>query len=199
MDGGYTVDGRRAVLLDRDGTLNEDAGYLDRPESLRLLPGTVEALSSLQAAGWVLVVVSNQSGVGRGFFSQQDLDRVDARLRTLLAEAGVRLEASYYCPHAPWDACACRKPAPGLLQQAAADLEIDLANSVMVGDMIRDVQAGQAAGCRTVLLQTAPAPTEGLAPDAIFPALAQAVPWILSLAPRHVGAGFPALLQINAR
>lgn len=165
----------RAVFLDRDGTVNEEVGYLGHPEGLRLLPGVPAALAALQAAGWQLVIVSNQSGVGRGLFSAAAVEAVDARLRALLAAAGVRLTASYYCPHAPWESCTCRKPAPGLLLRAAADLDIDLTRSYMVGDQPRDVAAGRAAGCRTILLGPAADPTA----DVVLPDLPTAAAWIL--------------------
>jgi histidinol-phosphate phosphatase family protein len=165
----------RAVFLDRDGTVNEEVGYLGRPEGLRLLPGVTAALAALQAAGWQLIIVSNQSGVGRGLFPQAAVEAVDARLRELLAAAGVRLTASYYCPHAPWESCLCRKPAPGLLLRAAADLGIDLPRSYMVGDAPRDVAAGRAAGCRTILLGAA----ADAAADVVLPDLPTAAAWIL--------------------
>lgn len=180
---------RRAVFFDRDGTLNEDMGAggytaLAQPEMLHLLPGVAQALASLQAFGWELVVISNQSGVGRGFFTQQALDEVDGRLRALLAAAGVHLSATYYCPHAPWQSCRCRKPEPGLLLRAALDLDIDLHRSFMVGDMPRDVEAGRAAGCRTVLLRPQNSETEpSAAPsaaDASFTSLSEAATWILA-------------------
>lgn len=165
----------RAVFLDRDGTVNEEVGYLGHPDGLRLLPGVTAALAALQAAGWQLVIVSNQSGVGRGLFPLDAVAAVDARLRALLAAAGVRLTASYYCPHAPWESCDCRKPAPGLLLRAAADLGIDLSRSYMVGDQPRDVAAGRAAGCRTILLGDGTDP----AADLVLPDLPTAAAWIV--------------------
>lgn len=137
----------RAVFLDRDGTLIVDRGYLKDPGEVALLPGVPEALRKLKAAGCLLVVVTNQSGIGRGYFTHDDVLRAQARLEALLAEEGVILDGHYYCPHGPDEHCPCRKPAPGMLQQAARDLTIDLAASAMIGDKASDAEAGMAAGC----------------------------------------------------
>lgn len=147
---------RPAVFLDRDGTLNEEVGYLRSPEALSLVPGAREALRALQAAGFTLVVVTNQAGVGRGLLTPDQVEEVHARLADLLA--GVRLDF-YWCPHAPGPgnsvACGCRKPAPGLVFRAASELGLDLGASFLVGDRLRDVEAARAAGCRWLLLDPA--------------------------------------------
>ena len=147
-----------AVFLDKDGTLVEDVPYNVDPALIRLAPGAGEALRSLDAAGFRLLVVSNQSGVARRLFPEEALSPVAARLSALLAAAGVPLSGFYYCPHHP-DAdppyggtCECRKPAPGLILRAAAERGIDLARSWFVGDILDDVEAGRRAGCRTVLV-----------------------------------------------
>jgi D-glycero-D-manno-heptose 1,7-bisphosphate phosphatase len=145
---------RRAVFLDRDGTVIHDSGYLGDADSVRLLPGAAEALAALQRKGFAPVVVSNQSGIGRGIVTAEAADAVHDRFASLLAEAGVTLAAAYYCPHKPGDRCKCRKPSPGLLQRAARELDLDLPGSVMVGDKASDVEAGRRAGCLTVLLGT---------------------------------------------
>jgi histidinol-phosphate phosphatase family protein len=149
----------RAVFLDKDGTLLEDVPYNVRPELMRLAPNSAEGLRRLHAANYRLVVISNQSGVARGFFEEAALGPVERRLREMLAEVGVPLAGFYYCPHHPEGsvaayavACACRKPAPGLIQRAACDLGLDLPASWFVGDILDDVEAGRRAGCRTVLL-----------------------------------------------
>ncbi len=153
--------GCAAVFLDRDGVLIEDTGYPNDPDTLCILPGVPAALLRLQAAGWRLVVVSNQSGVARGYFSLETLDRIHERLTADLAIPGVVLEALYYCPHHPEGiapfavACDHRKPAPGMLTSAAAALGIDLGQSWMVGDKEDDVRAGHAAGCRSVRIASA--------------------------------------------
>ncbi|MFN3652491.1 MAG: D-glycero-alpha-D-manno-heptose-1,7-bisphosphate 7-phosphatase [Armatimonadota bacterium] len=150
---------RRAVFLDRDGVLIEDTGYPDDPDTIIVLPGVAEALRHLRAGGWALVVVSNQSGVARGKFDEERLRRIHLRLEEILARDGARLDAIYYCPHHPQAEvgdyradCDHRKPSPGMLRSAAAALGLDLPASWMVGDKPSDVEAGRAAGCRTVLI-----------------------------------------------
>jgi len=143
---------RAALFLDRDGTLIEDPGYLADPAGVRLLPGVVDALRQLRAAGWLLVVVSNQSGVARGLISPEAAQAVHDRFITLFADQGVSFDAVLYCPHGPQDGCPCRKPQPGLLLQAAQQLPIDLARSWMVGDKPSDIEAGHRVGCTGLLL-----------------------------------------------
>lgn len=149
---------RPAAFLDRDGTIIEDRGYLGDPAGVTLLPGAVDALRALRDAGYLLIVITNQSGIARGIFSAGDLARVNARMRELLAAEGVTLDGLYFCPHGPDDACACRKPLPGMLHAAAEEHGIDLAASVSIGDQPRDAQAGAAAGCRCNVLLGAPVP-----------------------------------------
>jgi histidinol-phosphate phosphatase family protein len=150
---------RAAVFLDKDGTLIEDVPYNVDPNLIRLTDGALNGLRALHDAGYLLIVVSNQSGIARGYFEEHALDAVEARLRLLLDAAGVSLADFYYCPHHPdgcIDAysveCACRKPAPGLLARAARDHGVELARSWMIGDILHDVEAGRCAGCRTILL-----------------------------------------------
>jgi D-glycero-D-manno-heptose 1,7-bisphosphate phosphatase len=149
----------RAVFLDKDGTLVENLPFNVDPELIRLAPGAGSSLALLQAAGYRLIVVSNQSGVARGYFEPEALDAVARQLGVLLADCGVRLDGFYYCPHHPQGTvshyartCGCRKPRPGLLRQAASDLQVDLSRSWFIGDILDDVEAGRSAGCRTVLL-----------------------------------------------
>jgi histidinol-phosphate phosphatase family protein len=151
--------GRPAVFLDKDGTLIEDIPYNVDPGLIRLAPGAAEGLAALHEAGHPIVVVSNQSGVARGRFPEAALAEVERSLRRLLAAFGVPLAGFYYCPHHPEGCvreyavrCPCRKPAPGMLRRAAADLGLDLEHSWMVGDILDDVEAGRQAGCRTVLI-----------------------------------------------
>lgn len=146
-----------AVFLDKDGTLVHDLPYNVDPARLRLRAGAGKALARLQAAGFRLILVSNQPGIALGLFSVAALGAVWDELARQLAPHGVRLDATYYCPHRPAAAgedppCPCRKPQPGLLRRAAADHGIDLQHSWMVGDILDDVEAGHAAGCRSVLL-----------------------------------------------
>lgn len=152
---------RQAVFLDRDGTIIEDSGYVADPARVRLLPGVARAIRRINDAGFLAVVVSNQSGIARGIFSEDDLESVHARVETLLSKKKARLDAAYYCPFLEGPAAKeaayrkpsdLRKPKPGMLLQAASEHDIDLAHSWMIGDAARDVEAGARAGCRTILL-----------------------------------------------
>jgi histidinol-phosphate phosphatase family protein len=145
---------RRAVFLDRDGTLMPEVGALGRPEAVRLMPGVVPALRALSAARFELVVVSNQSAIGRGAVTESAVVQVNAALRRILRTERVELSGIFYCPHRPEDACDCRKPAPGLLLQAAKVLDLSLPDSWLIGDSTRDTGAAQAAGTRGILLTT---------------------------------------------
>lgn len=151
----------------------EDVDYLTRTEQLRLLPGAAEALRLLHAAGYLLIVVTNQSAIARGWLTEEGLQNIHARLEELLGEQGAVVDAWYYCPHLPngqvqqyAGECSCRKPEPGLLQRAAREWDVALGRSWAVGDSERDVEAGRRAGCRTVLLGGEAVPTaDALAPD----------------------------------
>lgn len=153
---------RNAVLLDRDGVLIEDVHLLTRPDQLCLLPGVPAALTRLQQAGFVLVVVSNQPVVARGLVSEAEVERVHVALQMLLRQAAApAIDKFYFCPHHPNATlaayrkdCLCRKPRPGMLLQAAQELILNLQDSFMVGDRITDIVAGANAGCRTVLVAT---------------------------------------------
>jgi D-glycero-D-manno-heptose 1,7-bisphosphate phosphatase len=142
--------GRAALFLDRDGTVIEDTGYLSDPDQVRLLPGAVEGLSRLGRAGFALVLVSNQSGIGRGSITAIEAAAVHHRLLQDLDAGGVRFDGAYYCPHAPEAGCGCRKPSAALVLKAAGDLNIELAASFLAGDKITDLEAARRAGCRPV-------------------------------------------------
>lgn len=152
---------RPAIFVDRDNTLIADPGYLRDPNQIRILPGVPDAVKRLREAGFAVVIVTNQSGVARGYFTEDELRAVHERLQEVLAQQGAAVDAIYYCPFLPGrDAVVedyrqdsdLRKPKPGMILKAADDMRIDLAQSWMVGDSARDVQAGNAAGCRTILL-----------------------------------------------
>jgi D-glycero-D-manno-heptose 1,7-bisphosphate phosphatase len=152
---------RAAVFLDRDGTINEEAGYLDRLEKLRLLPGAAGAIRWINESGLVAVVVTNQSGIARGLFDEAFVARVNARLGEMLRAEGAMIDAFYFCPHHPTEGrgaylktCDCRKPAPGMLLRAMEELRIDRRCSYLVGDTLQDIEAGARAGIRGVLVQT---------------------------------------------
>lgn len=150
---------RKACFFDRDGVIIEEADYISDPSLVRLCPFAADAIRAMHDAGRLVIVVSNQSGIARGYFTESDLRAVEARMNELLAEAGVKIDAAYYCFHhkkgiVPEYAidCDCRKPKPGMLLRAAKDLDIDLAASFMIGDKESDLEAGLNAGCRGVAL-----------------------------------------------
>ena len=149
-------DPRGAVLLDRDVTVCRSVHYLAKAHQFELLPNVGSAIRRLNAVGIPVVVVTNQSGLSRGLFTLTDLQAVHGRMHRDLATLGATLAAEYYCPHLPEDGCECRKPKAGMLKQAALNLSLGLSSSYMVGDKLTDIGAGQAAGCRTILLGDAP-------------------------------------------
>jgi histidinol-phosphate phosphatase family protein len=143
---------QKAVFLDRDGTLNDDPGYLNHPDQVVLLPQVGEALQKLKAAGFLLIVISNQSGVGRGLIQAEALPKIHARLNELLRPWSVQVDDFGLCFHVPTENCDCRKPKPGLICDMVARWNIDLSRSYFVGDRISDLEAGRAAGCGAVAL-----------------------------------------------
>jgi len=150
---------RRAAFLDRDGVVNRDIGYLHRWEDFEFLPGALGAMRQLHDAGYSLVIVTNQSGIARGYYTETDYEVLTARLREALEAAGCPAAGIYHCPHHPGGsvsayaiACDCRKPEPGMLLLAARELDLDLGESLMVGDKLADAQAGRAARVGRVFL-----------------------------------------------
>lgn len=178
---------RKAVFLDRDNTIIVDREYSVDPSGIQLLPGAIEAMQRFHGAGYLLVIITNQSGVARGYFDEDALQAFNAHLMDWLRGKGVTVAGLYYCPHYATGevaqyarACDCRKPAPGMLMQAAEDLGIDLAQSWMIGDKADDVGAGRAAGCRTVRVLTGKAPVDGdEEPDFTTASLADAAKVVL--------------------
>jgi len=177
----------KAVFLDRDGTLNEDPGYLSQPEQMRLLPGVGEALAKLSEEGFLLVVVSNQSGVARGLISKKDLPLIHARLNEHLKPSGVFIDHFELCFHHPDDGCSCRKPKPRMILDAATQLKIDLSRSFMVGDRMKDIDAGRSVGCKGVALvrtghglEEEKNASDQNRPDFIGDTLTEVVHWILN-------------------
>lgn len=182
--------GYRAVFLDRDGTINEEVGYLSDPAHIALIPGAAEALIRLNSAGFKLVVVSNQSGIARGYFSEDDLAAVNGELDRQLVLAGVTIDGYYHCPHHPLHGkgvdCDCRKPGTGMAVRAAAEHGIDISRSYFVGDKASDIELGLNSGGKSVLVLTGYGrearkvlEEKGLAPDMIVPGLSEAAGWIL--------------------
>jgi D-glycero-D-manno-heptose 1,7-bisphosphate phosphatase len=145
---------RRAVFLDRDGTINEEMGYINHLSRFRLLPEAAPAIRRLNEAGFPVVVITNQSGAARGYFPAKLVDEVHRHLHDLLAQAGARVDAIYTCLHGPDDDCSCRKPKPGLLLKAAQDLNLDLSRSYLVGDRYKDIETAANAGVAGILVLT---------------------------------------------
>jgi len=168
----------RLVLLDRDGTIIVERGYPKDPAEVELIPGAAAAIRQLRSLGLPVVVISNQSGVGRGYMTRDDVERVNARVAELLAAEGTALDAVYFCPHAPADGCTCRKPGRDLLDRAAADLGGELSRSFFVGDKKDDVDAGRNVGATTFLVRTGYGEKqtfpEGAGPDFVVADLAEA-------------------------
>jgi heptosyltransferase-2 len=175
------------VFLDRDGTLNYNPGYLKVAAELKLLAGVGPALARLKGAGAKLVVVTNQSGVGRGIITLKDLEAIHARLEGILEQEGAALDAIYFCPHHPDDGCRCRKPNVGMVERAASELQLNLRRSYLIGDHARDIQLAHRVGAKAILLTPALVDTQALdmlkveqaMPDAVAKSMAEAVDWIL--------------------
>lgn len=184
----------RAVFLDRDGTINEDVGYPSRIDQVRIYPYAFEALRKLKDAGFAAVVVTNQSGIGRGYLTEADLAAIHRHIASEFAARGVRIDAFYYCPHYEFSdlpgyggLCACRKPEPEMGRRAAAELGLDLERSYMIGDKIEDVRFGLAIGAKPVLVRTGYGaeseqrlPGHGITPAAVADDLRAAVDWVLA-------------------
>jgi len=177
----------KAIFLDRDGTLNPDPGYISNPDDFNLYEGVAEALYKLQQAGFLLILITNQSGIARGLITPEQLASIHAKMQNQLARAGARIDAIYLWPHHPdfphkdgLTDCDCRKPRPGLLQAEARLGAVDFGGSWMVGDRDSDVAAGAAAGCRTVFIDRGWAAEHGHGADAIAATLDEAADAILS-------------------
>ena len=187
-----------AVFLDRDGVLNHEVGHISRVEQIQLLPGVPGAVRRLNQRGIPVVVGTNQSVIGRGLCSEEDVEQIHLALQELLSDGQANIDSFYYCPHHPTEGlgrylldCECRKPQPGMLVRAAADLGLDLSSSVIVGDSLSDMEAGWAAGCRTVLVATGHGvetkrrmESHLRQPDYIATGLDAAIDWILD---RRIG------------
>jgi len=184
--------GRIAVFLDRDGTLNEEVDFLRTPDELKLIPGAAAAVRTLNTLGIITCVISNQSGVARGFLTEDDLVPIHARLEDELRAGGARVDRIYYCPHHPTEGnppyrktCDCRKPKSGMLHKGEQEWGLDLHRSFVIGDRIADVQAGKNVGATTVLVLTGYGKTseeecrrENVLPDFIAPSIVEAVEFI---------------------
>ena len=186
-----------AVFLDRDGTINEEVGYLDSLDKLKVIPNAYEAIRLINVSGMKALVITNQAGVAKGFFTEEFVNLINERLRTDLLRMGASIDKFYYCPHHPTEGigiyrqvCNCRKPAPGMLLNAAQELNIDLTQSYLIGDRFRDMEAGKKVGVRGILVKTGfgqgvlqddgpdEATPEGK-PEFIAADILEAVQWIL--------------------
>jgi D-glycero-D-manno-heptose 1,7-bisphosphate phosphatase len=180
----------KAVFVDRDGTVNEEVGYLHNIADLRLIPGAGDAIKRLNESGIKVVLVTNQSGIARGYFTESQLHKIHTRLEQMLHDKGARLDAIYYCPHHPsagkshyTKECDCRKPGTGLIDKAAHDLDIDVNQSFVVGDKWSDVELGRRAGAHSILVKTGYGkgvrPPHVVEPDFIAHTLSEAADWII--------------------
>jgi len=186
-----------AVFLDRDGTLIEEVGYLDRPDRLKLFPDSARAVRLINMSGMKAIVATNQSGIARGYFTEAVVERLHVHLQKLLSAQGAQIDRFYYCPHHPTEGlglyrkvCPCRKPEPGMLRQAAEEMNLDLSRSYLIGDMPTDIEAASRAGIKSVLIRGGclPGRTPDLPhedwegrvwPDKVTASLLDAVRWIL--------------------
>jgi D-glycero-D-manno-heptose 1,7-bisphosphate phosphatase len=184
---------KRAVFLDRDGTIIEDVGYAGRVDQVNFYPWSIDAIRALNAAGLAVVVITNQAGVARGFFGEADVEMVHRHVTAVVEGGGARIDAYYYCPHHPEGTieqyrlrCDCRKPAPGLVERAARELGIDPGRSFVVGDKWLDIGLARAVGARGILVRTGygvqeeEQPRPELAADVVVDHLAAAASWILA-------------------
>ncbi|MBI5393798.1 MAG: HAD family hydrolase [Verrucomicrobia bacterium] len=175
----------RAVFIDRDGTLVEEIHYLHRPEDVIIVKGAAAALKKLRRAGFLIFIITNQAGIGRGYYTEADMQRVHRHLLGALGKDGAAVDGVYFCPHHPDDRCNCRKPSPKFLFDAAAQFKIQLADSFMIGDRIGDLEAGRRAGARSILVRTGYGEEEfkqagdKLPADHVAKDLSTAINWIL--------------------
>jgi histidinol-phosphate phosphatase family protein len=157
----------------------KDVNYCRRPEDFVLFPNTARAIKLLNEHGFKVIVVTNQSGIARGYFTEEALAQIHKKMKQELAEEGARVDGIYYCPHHPDDNCDCRKPKPKLVLQAAREHDIDLKRSFVVGDLSVDIELGKAAGCKTILLRNSPQEDTGISPDYMASDLLEAARYVL--------------------
>lgn len=172
-----------AIFLDRDGTINLEIGYLSEPEKFELLPNVLTGLKKMQDLGYRLVIVTNQAGIGLGYFTKEDFYRVNKKMLTEVSRSGITIDKIYFCPHSKAESCPCRKPEIGLILRAKEELNLDLANSFFIGDSDIDIQAGARAGMKTILIQSELAPDPAsmeITPDFIARDLLEAAEVILN-------------------
>jgi histidinol-phosphate phosphatase family protein len=173
----------KAVFVDRDDTVNRDVPYCRHPDDFMLLPGVARGIKSLNKVGLKVVLITNQSGIARGYFTDEILASIHKKMANDLAEQGAHIDAIYYCPHHPDDNCDCRKPKPKLIYQAVAELHIDLSQSFVIGDRLMDIELATTVGCKGVIVPSGQGKEElkasTIIPDYVAPDFESAVQWVL--------------------
>jgi histidinol-phosphate phosphatase family protein len=174
----------KVIFLDRDGVINKDPGYIKDPDEFEFLPGSLEALKKLNAAEYQIIVISNQAGISKGLYTEEDLRRVNEKMFYETERAGAKIRSAHYCIHGEEDNCSCRKPKTGLLQQATEGMKVNFKETFFIGDKETDIEAGKNIGCQTVLVLTGKLkekdiPSLEVKPDYIKRDLKEAVNWIL--------------------
>ena len=144
--------GNKAVFVDRDGTINVNVEYMDDPDDLKIYPGVIEGLKKFQEKGYKIIIITNQSGIARGYFSEETLKKIHEKLKSEFLKKDVKIDAIYYCPHHPDEKCNCRKPNTKLFEDAIKDFDIDTKKSFMIGDRMLDIEAGKKLGLTTILI-----------------------------------------------
>jgi len=144
----------KAVFLDRDGTINIDDGYVYKTEDFKFIPDSLKALKLLSKTDYKLIIVTSQSGIGRKYYTIEDFNNLTKYMLDIFKKEGIRMEEVYFCPHSPEEGCECRKPNPGMINQALKKYDIDLKNSYVIGDKTSDIQLGANVGCKTILVKT---------------------------------------------
>lgn len=177
---------KKAVFLDRDGTINKEVNYLSEIEQLKVLPEVPSAIKLLNENGFLVIIITNQSGVARGFFTRDVLNEINEHLIGELSKEGAEIDGIFICPHHPDSGCDCRKPQPGLLKEAASQFELDLSSSYIIGDKYTDLKTGINSGCKTILVLTGYGKEEAekigqwdFEPDFVADDLFLAVKWII--------------------
>ena len=178
----------KAVFIDRDGTIAKDVPYCSNPEHFELLPEVAEGIRRLNNHGFKVIVVTNQSGIARGYFNEDMLSRIHDKMHSELAKSDAHVDAIYYCPHHPDDNCECRKPKSKMLLQAASDLNINLEQSYVIGDNDMDIEMGKNVGCKTILIARKNKERESdkvLCPDYVTSSVSTAAQWIIDSLSKH--------------
>lgn len=170
----------KAIFLDRDGTINVDKGYTHKIEDLKFIPSFIEGLRKLAKSGYKFIILTNQSGIGRGYYKEEDYFAFRDEMHKRLKEQGILITAEYFCPHLSENNCNCRKPKSGMLEQAAKDFNLDLKQCWAIGDSSRDIQAGKNVGCKTVQVMTGEEKTPTLSADFVARNMIEAADYILN-------------------